>query len=204
MPSVEKLTSAHIFIARFVVFTSVALLWQCFIESDLTFSFISSYGSLSLKTKQRLQGIVTACSKIAGVALNDLPHLYKMRTLKTQSILAHPLSEDIKLLLQILNANMQDTAPLHTLGDQTLQIPLSIKYRVMQFKLSTSYSAGSDHLTRSHSELGFHGIQTRFSPPGIVMSQEPAIRRTKTPCKLWMQINMQFSFPAGLNYVTTA
>lgn len=39
-------------------------------------------------------------------------------------------------------------------------------------------------------------------PPGIVKSQE--LDETKTPCKLWMQINMQSSLPAGLNYVTTA
>ena len=43
-----------------------------------------------------------------------------------------------------------------------------------------------------------------FPPPGIVMSQEWALHETKTPCKLWMWINMQFSLPAGLNYVTTA
>lgn len=37
-----------------------------------------------------------------------------------------------------------------------------------------------------------------MSPPGIVMSQELASHETKTACKLCMQINMQFSLPAGL------
>lgn len=31
-----------------------------------------------------------------------------------------------------------------------------------------------------------------------------ALYETKTPCKRWMLINMQFSLPAGLSYVTTA
>lgn len=82
--------------------TFMRMFYSCFIESVLTFSFICWHGSLSVKQKNRLQGIVKVCSKIAGTSLNDLHDLYKVRSLKkARSIVAdpsHPLWCDFMLL----------------------------------------------------------------------------------------------------------
>lgn len=89
---------------RPVALTSLVMksFYSCFIESILTFSFICWYGSLSLRNKNRLQGIVRVCSKIAGISLNDLTALYQLRTLsKVRSILgdqSHPLAGEFLLL----------------------------------------------------------------------------------------------------------
>ncbi len=57
----------------------------------LFFSFIHWCGSLSLENKKRLQGIVRACSKIAGINLNNLTDLYMVRSLRQAcTILAKP------------------------------------------------------------------------------------------------------------------
>lgn len=66
-----------------------------FYESVVTFSFVSWYRSLTLKKETRrdfkVQGVITACGQIAGMTLTDLPHLYKIKTLKkTQPVLADP------------------------------------------------------------------------------------------------------------------
>ena len=78
--------------------TFMRMFYCCFIESILTFSSVCWFGSLSFKNKKRLQGITKVCSKIAGPYLEDLSHLYKVRSLKkAQSISAdpsHPLSAD--------------------------------------------------------------------------------------------------------------
>ncbi|XDV19566.1 hypothetical protein PO909_025015 [Leuciscus waleckii] len=78
------------------------MFYSCFIESVLTFSFICWYGSLSIKQKNRMQGIVKVSSKIVGTPLNDLHDLYKVRSLKkARAILAdhsHPLWDKFMLL----------------------------------------------------------------------------------------------------------
>lgn len=78
------------------------MFYSCFIESVLTFSFICWHGSLSIKQKNRMQGIVKVCSKIVGTLLNDLYDLYKVRSLKkARAILAdhsHPLWDEFMLL----------------------------------------------------------------------------------------------------------
>ncbi len=85
-----------------VASTFMKMFYSCFIESVLTFSFICWYGLLSLKNKNRLQGIVRVCSKIAGINLNDLTDVYKLRTLsKARSVLtdqSHPLVDEFVLL----------------------------------------------------------------------------------------------------------
>lgn len=82
--------------------TFMRMFYSCFIESVLTFSFIVWFGSLTLKNRNRLVGIVKMCSKIAGINLMDLSQLYKGRaTKKAQSILAdpsHPLFSEFRLL----------------------------------------------------------------------------------------------------------
>lgn len=82
--------------------TFMKMFYSCFIESVLIFYFVSWYGLLSLKNKDRPQGIVKVCSKIEGTTLKYLPLLYKVRSLrKAQSILAdlcHPHLKEFKLL----------------------------------------------------------------------------------------------------------
>ena len=82
--------------------TFMKMFYSCFIESVLTFSFVSWYGSTTLKNKKRLQQVVKVCSKIANITLNELNSLYKLRSLKkAKSILAdpsHPLTSEFVLL----------------------------------------------------------------------------------------------------------
>ena len=55
------------------------MFYSCFIESVLTFAFICWFGSINLKNRNRLQGIVRVCSKIIGTPLTDITVLYKTR-----------------------------------------------------------------------------------------------------------------------------
>lgn len=77
-----------------------------FVIINNTFSLVCWYGSIHLKNRNRLQGIVKVCSKVTGITLNNLSDLYKVRTLKKKacSILvdpSHPLSKDFCLAADI-------------------------------------------------------------------------------------------------------
>ena len=48
--------------------TFMRMFYSFFIESVLTFTFICWFGSLTLKNRYRLEGIVKVCSKIAGTS----------------------------------------------------------------------------------------------------------------------------------------
>ena len=78
------------------------MFYSCFIESVLTFTFICWHGSLSIKEKNRMQGIVKVCSKSAGTPLDGVHDLHKARSLKkARAILAdssHPLWGEFMLL----------------------------------------------------------------------------------------------------------
>ena len=82
--------------------TFVKMFYSCFIESVIIVSFVSWYGLLNLKNRNRLQGIVIVSVQHNCTTLYDLPYLHKVRTLKkAQSILvdpSHPLSKQFKLL----------------------------------------------------------------------------------------------------------
>lgn len=67
------------------------MLWSCFIESILTFTFINRFGLLNLKNKKRLLRIAKVCCKVVGATLNDLTQLYRCRvTSKAPLILSDP------------------------------------------------------------------------------------------------------------------
>ena len=69
--------------------TFMRMFYCCFIETILSFAFVSWFGSLSLQNKNRLQHIVKVCGKIAHIPLTGLHSLYETRTLKrAQSVLA--------------------------------------------------------------------------------------------------------------------
>lgn len=78
------------------------MFYSCFIESVITFSFVCWYGSLNLKNRNRLRGIVKVCGKIVGASLNDLNNVYITRTLRKAELitmdLSHPLQKAFKLL----------------------------------------------------------------------------------------------------------
>ena len=82
--------------------TFMKMFYSCFIESILTFSFICWHGSLLEKGKNRLNDVVKVCSKIAGIALNDLSEVYRVRCVrKAKAIIAdpsHPLCQEFLLL----------------------------------------------------------------------------------------------------------
>lgn len=85
-----------------VDYTFMKMFYSCLMESVLTFSLVCWYRFLSQRNKNRLQEIVNVCSKVAGVSLNNLRDVYKIRTLrKARSILAgssHPLHDYFVLL----------------------------------------------------------------------------------------------------------
>lgn len=69
---------------------------------NLTFFFISWYGSLAVKNRNRMYGIVQVSSKTVGTILNDLTLLYQVRTLKKVQPIpvdpSHPLSRRFKMV----------------------------------------------------------------------------------------------------------
>ena len=82
--------------------TFMQMFYSCFIESVLTFTFICWYGSISIKNKNRLQGLTNICSKIAGLSLHHVNELYNIRTLKKVCAVlgdqSHPLFKEFTLL----------------------------------------------------------------------------------------------------------
>lgn len=78
------------------------MFYSCFIESVLTFAFICWFGSINLKNRNRLQGIVRVCSKIVGTPLTDISLLHRTRALnKAKLVLSdstHPLASEFSLL----------------------------------------------------------------------------------------------------------
>ncbi len=74
-----------------VVTIFMRMFCSCFTESVLTYFFICWFGSLTLKNRNSLEGIVRMCSIMADTNPNDLSHVYKVRaTKKIQWILADP------------------------------------------------------------------------------------------------------------------
>ncbi len=58
------------------------------VESVITFSVITWFGNLSVGDRKRLQHIVKVASKITGVKLPDLSHIFSKRaTVKARNIL---------------------------------------------------------------------------------------------------------------------
>ncbi len=61
--------------------TLMKMFYSCFTESVLTHSFISWFGTLSLKSKNRIQG--ASLHKDYRAILNDISDLYTVRAQKT-------------------------------------------------------------------------------------------------------------------------
>lgn len=64
--------------------------YNSFVESILSFSFICWFSSLSIKNKNRLQGVVSTCSKIMGVPLRSLTSYYEQQVMR----MAHKILRD--------------------------------------------------------------------------------------------------------------
>ena len=83
----------------------MVLFYRSFIESVLTFCFISFYGNLSVKNKNCLLKIVRDANKIIGMQQLSLSEIFDRRVLQeARSILSsldHPLSEEFILLPEI-------------------------------------------------------------------------------------------------------
>lgn len=77
------------------VLTLTALLWKCFIPVLWSLFLLARTPYFPLENKNRLQARVGVCSKIAGINLNDLSDVYKLRTLNEACSLltdqSHPL-----------------------------------------------------------------------------------------------------------------
>ncbi|KAI5086077.1 gastrula zinc finger protein XlCGF28.1-like, partial [Silurus meridionalis] len=68
----------------------------------ITFTFVCWYGSLNLKNKNRLQGIVKVCGKIVGTNLMDLNSVYKARTLRKAELILRDSSHPLQNLFMLL------------------------------------------------------------------------------------------------------
>lgn len=75
------------------------MFYSCLIESVPSFSLIYWFGSFSLKNRKRLEYIVKLYCKVAGIKLNDLAFLYRVRaTQKTERIWAYSTHQLYQLL----------------------------------------------------------------------------------------------------------
>ena len=78
------------------------MFYRCFIESVLTFYFLSWYGSLNVKNKNVLERVVKVCGKVYGLNQNSLNVLYESCALKKGRMIVneckHILSEKFNLL----------------------------------------------------------------------------------------------------------
>ena len=74
----------------------------CFIETVLSFACVGWFGSLNVQYKNKLQGVINLCSKVAATTFSSILSVYRVRSLKkARSIVAdpsHPLSPQFRLL----------------------------------------------------------------------------------------------------------
>ena len=82
--------------------TLMTLFYQCFIESVLTFCIVVWYSGLPMTNKRKLTKLVNVASKVVGVQLSQLQHIYDRRVRgKANQILNcpdHPLFGEFNLL----------------------------------------------------------------------------------------------------------
>ena len=80
----------------------MTLFHRSFVESALTFCFVSWYGSLSLVNKNKLHKIINVSSKIAGVRFDSMTSMYETRVLRKGKAITrdntHPLHSQYQLL----------------------------------------------------------------------------------------------------------
>lgn len=80
----------------------MTVFYQCFIESVLTFCFLSWFGALSVTNKNRLTRLVRVAGKIIGLEQSQLHDIYSRRvTRKARQIMEcpdHPLFKEFSLL----------------------------------------------------------------------------------------------------------
>ena len=76
--------------------------YSCFIESVLSFACVSWFGSLNVQCRNKLQGVINVCSKVAATTFSSILSVYRVRSLKkARSIVAdpsHPLFPQFRLL----------------------------------------------------------------------------------------------------------
>ena len=76
--------------------------YSCFIESVLSFACVSWFGSLNVQYRNKLQGVINVCSKVAATTFSSILSVYRVRSLKkARSIVAdpsHPLFPQFRLL----------------------------------------------------------------------------------------------------------
>lgn len=69
----------------------MTLFYQCFIESVLIFCIVVWFSGLSMISKRKLINLVNVASKVVGVQLPQLQHLYDKRVRgKANQILKSP------------------------------------------------------------------------------------------------------------------
>ncbi|KAI5086940.1 gastrula zinc finger protein XlCGF28.1-like, partial [Silurus meridionalis] len=92
--------------------TFMKMFYSCFIESVITFTFVCWYGSLNLKNRNRLQGIVKVCGKIVCTNLLDLNSVYKARTLRKAGLILRDSSHPLQTLFMLLPSSRRYLLPL--------------------------------------------------------------------------------------------
>lgn len=63
------------------------MFYSCLIESVFTFRF-AGLGSVGVKNRNRAQGLVKVCGKVAGETVNSLNDLYNVGALKKTRVCA--------------------------------------------------------------------------------------------------------------------
>ena len=108
--------------------TIVERCYQSFIESVLAFSMICWFGSLGVREKMRLNGIVRTCEKIIGSRQQTMEEIFKKRAVKRvvgiQKDPTHILAHLLKFLPS--GRRLQNFKCRLTRFDKTF-IPQSIK-----------------------------------------------------------------------------
>ncbi len=91
--------------------TMTILFYRAFIESVMSFSLVSWFGSLSLKNKNSLNQIVKWASKIIGESQPSLAGLYSNQLQRKASTISRDCSHPLHAEFQLLRSGSRFVAP---------------------------------------------------------------------------------------------
>ena len=107
--------------------------YRCFIESVLTFGFLSWFGGLSVKNRNVLNKVVRVCGRVIGVQQKSLTELYETRVVSKARYI------------------MRDTS--HILAKHYVRLPSGRRVRTMKFstvRAKTSFVPASIDLINKY------------------------------------------------------
>ena len=118
---------------KYNVEKSVMILFhRSFVESGLTFCFVSWYGSLSLVNKNKLHKIINVSSKIAGVRLESMTSMYETRVLRKGRAITRDRTHPLYSQYQLLPSGRRYNVPRLQARASRLFVPISIVLLIKQ------------------------------------------------------------------------